>query len=387
MNLSDLKISANNMIVFTDSLATSLLSFKLTINDSTIAPSTNDLIIYVDTSEEVTEARKNYVFNLNEVLSNNDTFIMEPVIHNKNIELKAYVKKTSDEVEELEYQNIMLFEGTNYIYTNYENATIDIIYPKNTDLVKYYLNNILYSLNSENKVLSLDDIYFKDAFTESNGSINANFNNLSINCLSSNNNKFNLDSDGNLTVNSLTTTTSSSNTNFDEIYPVGSIYLSVNATNPSNLFGGTWEQIKDKFLLACGDTYANGTTGGEATHTLTVNEMPSHNHTANASSSGAHTHTASTSSAGAHTHTIRYHNFNGLAVGQGYLLLRRNDPDDGYLGTDSDAAMSAGAHTHTVTVNSAGAHTHTVTVNNTGASQSHNNMPPYLSIYIWKRTA
>ena len=79
MNLNDLKISANNMIALTDALATSLLSFKLTMNNNTIAPSTNDLIIYVDTSEEVTEARKNYVFNLNEVLSNNDTFIMEPI--------------------------------------------------------------------------------------------------------------------------------------------------------------------------------------------------------------------------------------------------------------------------------------------------------------------
>ena len=140
MNLNDLKISANNRIVLTDALATSLLSFKLTINDSTIAPSTNDLIIYVDTSEEGTEARKTYVFNLNEGLSNTDTFIMEPVIHDKRVELKAYVKRASNEIEELEYQNIMLFEGTNYIYTNYENATIDIIYPKNTELVKYYLN-------------------------------------------------------------------------------------------------------------------------------------------------------------------------------------------------------------------------------------------------------
>ena len=387
MNLNDLKISANNRIVLTDALATSLLSFKLTINDSTIAPSTNDLIIYVDTSEEGTEARKTYVFNLNEGLSNTDTFIMEPVIHDKRVELKAYVKRASNEIEELEYQNIMLFEGTNYIYTNYENATIDIIYPKNTELVKYYLNNVLYSINNENKVLSLDDIYFKNAFTESDNMINANFNNLSINCLSSNNNKFNLDSDGNLTVNSLTTTISSSTTNFDEIYPVGSIYLSVNATNPSNLFGGTWEQIKDKFLLACGDTYVNGTTGGEETHTLTTNEMPSHNHTASSSNSGSHSHSASTSNSGAHTHTIRYHNFNGLAVGQGYLLLRRNDPSDGYLGTDNDAAMSSGAHTHTVSVTNNGAHTHNVTVNNTGASQAHNNMPPYLSIYIWKRTA
>lgn len=64
----------------------------------------------------------------------------------------------------------------------------------------------------------------------------------------------------------------------DNVWPVGSIYMSVNSTNPGTLFGGTWQQIKDRFLLACGSTYANGATGGEATHALTVNEMPTHKH-------------------------------------------------------------------------------------------------------------
>ena len=58
------------------------------------------------------------------------------------------------------------------------------------------------------------------------------------------------------------------------VYPVGSIYISVSGTNPSELFGGTWEQLKDRFLLAAGDTYAAGSTGGEAQHTLTEAELP-----------------------------------------------------------------------------------------------------------------
>lgn len=50
----------------------------------------------------------------------------------------------------------------------------------------------------------------------------------------------------------------------DIIYPIGSVYISTNNINPSNLFGGTWSQIKDSFLLACGNIYANGSVGGEA---------------------------------------------------------------------------------------------------------------------------
>jgi len=62
-------------------------------------------------------------------------------------------------------------------------------------------------------------------------------------------------------------------------YQPGSLYINANNINPRELFGfGEWVQIKDRFILAAGDTYPAGSTGGEATHTLTVNEMPSHYH-------------------------------------------------------------------------------------------------------------
>ena len=333
MNLNDLKVSGINSVHVEDALPTSLLGLKITINDNTEIPTTNELNIYIDTSLTPTENRKTYTFNLNDKLSVNDKFIMEPVINNKKVELKAYIS-SSEEIT-IAYQNILLFEGTNYIYTNYENATIDIIYPKNIDFVKYYLNNIIYASNNASKILSLDDIYFKDAFTKIDDNINATFNNLNINCLTSLNNKFNLDSDGNLTVNSLTTSISTSQTNFDEIYPVGSIYMSVNNTNPSTLFGGTWSQIKDRFLLACGDIYSNGSTGGEATHTLTINEMPSHAHNVGA--------------------------MNNYDWGEGGDRFTINNPSIGY------------------TLRAGGA--------DTGGNQPHNNMPPYFAVYIWQRTA
>ena len=84
------------------------------------------------------------------------------------------------------------------------------------------------------------------------------------------------------------------------VYPVGSIYWSSNNTNPGTLFGGTWTQIKDKFILAAGDSYTNGATGGAATVTLTVNNMPSHTHSFTPSGTvGSHTHTGPS-----HTHSF-----------------------------------------------------------------------------------
>ena len=137
------------------------------------------------------------------------------------------------------------------------------------------------------------------------------------------------------------------------IYPVGSIYMSVNSTSPATLFGGTWTQIKDRFLLSAGSTYTAGATGGSATHTLTVAEMPSHTHTQNA-----------------HSHSTRYKGFDLSSDKEGYMVLRRNDTDDGYDGTDTDGAVST-----------------TATNQNTGGGGAHNNMPPYLAVYMWKRTA
>ena len=119
------------------------------------------------------------------------------------------------------------------------------------------------------------------------------------------------------------------------IYPVGSIYISTVSTNPSTLFGfGTWAQIKDTFLLAAGTTYKAGSTGGEATHKLTVNEMP------------AHTHQQS--------------------VGQ----------------SSEDFIVAQGGEASWV-LNGAG----TSQTGSTGGSAAHNNMPPYLAVYVWKRTA
>lgn len=156
----------------------------------------------------------------------------------------------------------------------------------------------------------------------------------------------NVTTSGSLSAGSLTTSgnatvggtlTVSGKTLLNLIYPVGSIYMSVNSTSPATLFGGTWSQLKDRFLLGAGDTYTLGWTGGEATHTLSVTEIPSHNHPYGV-------YDASSSA----THAI-----NHMAA---------------YCGK----------------VNSTGWGSHTLY---TGGGGAHNNMPPYLVVYMWKRTA
>ena len=277
------------------------------------------------------------------------------------------------------------------------------------------------------------------------------------------------------------------------VYPVGSIYCSYGSTSPATLFGfGSWTKIEGRFLLGANATYGLGSTGGAATVTLTVNQIPAHNHSASTSSAGSHTHTASTASAGAHTHSVsgtaasagnhthtitvnsggaHSHTASSNSAGahthtrgtmeitgalsseysirsrthnvtaSGAFVLDKSartisDISDGsadetfglsftasrswtgatssagahshtitvnnggahshtasasttgaHTHTVSGTAASAGAHTHTMTVGSAGAHTHTISVANTGGGQSHTNMPPYLAVSMWRRTA
>ena len=170
-------------------------------------------------------------------------------------------------------------------------------------------------------------------------------------------------------------------------------------------------------------------SGGAHTHTASSASAGAHTHTITVNSSGTHTHSASSASAGDHTHTRGTMNITGTfsGVGQTYtspkptltgaffikntvdspiegVPISNKGENDDYFGFDasrawSGATSSNGAHTHTITVNSggahthtassanAGAHTHTITVSNTGSGQAHTNMPPYLAVNMWRRTA
>ena len=120
----------------------------------------------------------------------------------------------------------------------------------------------------------------------------------------------------------------------DKIYPIGSIYISVNSTSPASIFGGTWEQLKDRFLLGCGDTYTAGATGGEATVKLSNLHLPTHSHA--------------------------------------YRVGTQGGTDDGLIRGITTIV---------------GGMTNSRVIGNSGSGLPHNNMPPYLAVYMWKRTA
>ena len=135
----------------------------------------------------------------------------------------------------------------------------------------------------------------------------------------------------------------------DRVYPVGSVYINVNNTNPSSFIGGTWERIKDRFLLSAGDTYSAGTTGGEARVKLTAEQMPKHSHVMSV----------------------------GLNDGWSEAMVHSGD--------NKGSATGCAIHVNsTVRKEGNGYYTYGQT---SGGDQSHNNMPPYLTVYMWKRIA
>lgn len=172
----------------------------------------------------------------------------------------------------------------------------------------------------------------------------------------------------------------------DVIYPVGSIYMSMNKTSPAVLFGGEWQQITGSFLFPY--TGVSGQTGGEHFITLTEENLPSHAHYTQPHTHNipSHTHTATMSSAGTHTHTFD----KNKAAGSG--TARYVPEDAGGIQTSSSGTVKtsqAGAHTHSIkisatsemkTVESSRAETSSV-----GKGKAFNNMPPYITVYAWYR--
>ena len=134
----------------------------------------------------------------------------------------------------------------------------------------------------------------------------------------------------------------------DRIYPVGSIYISTSSTfNPQNVWGGTWRKTADgRCLIGANDTYPLGSTGGEERHYLTGNEMPPHGHSAGKAS--------------------------GFKLANTGIARSALDKySEQFLWIDQSSTSSSSV----------------LNTNSSGGGASHNNMQPYLAVYIWERTA
>ena len=189
--------------------------------------------------------------------------------------------------------------------------------------------------------------YVNDLFTKVEDDVNLEINNLNLSCMTSKDNKFNLDSDGNLTVKSINVlegNTLDVQNIFNIVYPIGSIYMSVNEVSPKVLFGGEWEKISGRVLIGEGFPIKNnydafgsitvselnnlfelGKMGGEYSHALTKPENPRHNVV--------------------------------FAQGKGNFVAVYTPGKDGAFSADEIGG------------------------------NRHNNMPPYLVVSMWKRIA
>ena len=155
-----------------------------------------------------------------------------------------------------------------------------------------------------------------------------------------------------------------------EMYPVGSIYMSVTNTNPSTYFGGTWVAWgAGRVPVGVNTSDTNFSTvektGGASTVTLTATQIPSHTHAKG---------TLATASAGAHTHNLQNQKAAWGTNSSNRVLI---DATSGYTEVTNKATTSAGAHTHTISGSTAA----------TGGGGSHTNLQPYITCYMWKRTA
>ena len=195
----------------------------------------------------------------------------------------------------------------------------------------------------------------------------------------------------------------------NEMYPVGSIYLSTNITTANDIakkFGGTWEAYgTGKTLVGVDTSNTNfntvSKTGGSSTTTLTTSNLPSHNHsipslsgTAAATGSGykiGYTSSSRTTSTnGNHTHLTYGYVYAMTAGGTTFTGLGASN-----INNNNSSTSSAGNHTHTVSdyyansISGVANHSHSVTTNSsttgsTGSGTAFSVQNPYITVYMYK---
>ena len=164
----------------------------------------------------------------------------------------------------------------------------------------------------------------------------------------------------------------------DLIYPVGSIYMSVNSTSPADLFGGTWEAMPaGRVLLAQGTSewgveYKAGSTGGEHEHKLSVGEIPQFTPTGTLSSAALTGYQ--------NFWSVTWSDGGPLGGASGIISQSTYDGTPGWVGASTGSQKPGRS-----SINAS--HAHKLTFESIGGGSAHNIMQPYLSVFMWKRTA
>lgn len=169
----------------------------------------------------------------------------------------------------------------------------------------------------------------------------------------------------------------------DRLYPVGSIYCSVSSDNPSTIYGGTWVQIKGRFLFGVGANDANSNTswGSLSASAYNVGSPDvkggryAHNHS-QASTTGSHTLTISEIPSHNHTQRFEVNGYSGWTYTNQYYAF------SGYVNPKSNPHSALVDVVGTKNSGGGGSHNHSL-----GSVDSTNVLPPFYSVYMWKRTA
>lgn len=199
------------------------------------------------------------------------------------------------------------------------------------------------------------------------------------------------------------------NLTFDRVYPVGSIYLSVNNVNPGTLFGGTWVawgsgRVPVGVDVDDADFSTAEKTGGEKKHALTASEGPQHDHDfTGTAESHDHTFTGTSKSyksgnqSANHTHGFAFNangpSSNNTAANPGKNLSNCYATNTGtYTALGGTTGNQSASHTHNTTIKPEGTVgskgiTPKGTISKSGSGTAHNNLQPYVTCYMWKRTA
>ena len=167
----------------------------------------------------------------------------------------------------------------------------------------------------------------------------------------------------------------------EEMYPVGSIYFSVKNENPSSKFGGTWVawgsgRVPVGVNSSDGNFNSVEKTGGASTVTLTTAQIPKHTHSVS----------GSTNSTGSHSHYEHDNLWANQPATTGSSAQHQVPCSGGVWFT---CRTQGGGMRAELSTDSAGSHSHTFscTSGNSGSGNSHTNLQPYITCYMWKRTA